>query len=136
MASWSRCGLLAARAGLCSLALVTATFLASCGGSHNYGIPPIILTVTVSQNPIRISPGETVYVPVMVMAPTETVTFAILGLPGGISSNYKESESNPSGLLTLMANSGTKVGSYPCTITVGSSQQTASTVVQLDVQKN
>ena len=45
--------------------------------------------------------------------------------------DYKESESNPSGLLTLVANSATKPGTYMPTITVGSSNQTASLAFML-----
>lgn len=107
--------------------------LAGCGGSHAFTNPPIVLTVMVNESPIAIAPGETIYVPVQIMAPTETVSFAIGGLPAGISASYKESESNPSGQLTLIANSSARVGSYRCTITIGSSGQTASTVVPLNV---
>ncbi|HEY9126550.1 MAG TPA: hypothetical protein VIM62_05450 [Acidobacteriaceae bacterium] len=123
----------AARVGLALTWPLAAGIMTGCGGSHGFTLPPIVLTVTVNENPIRIRQGETVYVPVMVMAPTETVTFSIVGLPGGVSSSYKESESNPSGQLTLIANSSVKPGSYPCTITVGSTQQTASTTVSLEV---
>src|SRR6202035_4721421 len=70
-------------------------------------------------------------VPVVIVAPTETATFAISGLPAGVTDNYKESESNPSGLLTLVANSSTKPGTYMPTITVGSSGQTASVAFTL-----
>jgi hypothetical protein len=113
-------------AGFCSV-------LPGCGGSHAFAPPPVVLSVTVNESPIVISPGQTIYVPVLIMAPTETASFAIAGLPAGVSASYKESESNPSGQLTLIASSGAQVGSYRCTITVGSSGQTASTVVQLDV---
>jgi hypothetical protein len=65
------------------------------------------------------------------MAPTETATFTISGLPAGVTYNYKESESNPSGLLTLVATSTTKPGTYMPIITVGSSGQTASVVFTL-----
>lgn len=104
-----------------------------CGGSHSFMNPPIVLTVMVNESPVVIHPGQTIYVPIIIMAPTETVSFAINGLPGGISSSYKESESNPSGQLTLIANSSAQAGSYPCTITVGSSGQTASTAMALSV---
>jgi hypothetical protein len=48
-----------------------------------------------------------------------------------VSENYKESESNPSGLLTLIANASTVPGTYMPKITVGSSGQTASVVFVL-----
>ena len=107
--------------------------MGGCGGSHAFTNPPIVLNITVSQSPIVIAPGQTIYVPIMIMSPTETVSFAIDGLPAGISSSYKESESNPSGQLTLIANSSTPIGSYRCTITVGALGQTTSTVVPLNV---
>jgi hypothetical protein len=72
-----------------------------------------------------------VNVPVTIVAPTETATFTISGLPAGVSESYKESESNPSGLLTLVANSSTKPGTYMPVITVGSSGQTASVAFTL-----
>jgi len=72
-------------------------------------------------------------IPVTIVAPTETATFSILGLPAGVSESYKESESNPSGLLTLTASSFTMPGTYTPTITVGSSGQTASLIFTLIV---
>jgi len=78
-------------------------------------------TVTVPPN------GTPVSVQVIIVAPTETATFAIIGLPAGVSASYKESESNPSGLLTFLASSSTQQGTYTPQITVGSSGQTAST---------
>ncbi|HYK37724.1 hypothetical protein [Alloacidobacterium sp.] len=78
-----------------------------------------------------LSPGSSISVPVVVVAPTETVTFAISGLPAGVAESYKESESNPSGLLTLTAGAATKSGTYQPTIIVGSSGQTASFVFTL-----
>lgn len=97
-------------------------------------IPPIVLSVTISENPIQISAGgPPAYVQVLIVAPTETVSFAMMGLPAGVAETYKESESNPSGELTLTANSSTPPGTYKCTVTVGSSGQTASTMVNLVV---
>jgi hypothetical protein len=72
-----------------------------------------------------------VNVPVTIIAPTETATFSISGLPAGVTDTYKESESNPSGLLTLVAISTTVPGTYMPVITVGSSGQTASVVFTL-----
>jgi hypothetical protein len=107
--------------------------LSSCGGSSN-AIAPIVLTVTVNAGVVVvIQGGSPVYVPVTVMAPTETVTFAISGLPAGAAASYKESESNPSGQLALTANASTPLSSYKPTITVGSSGQTASTTFSLTI---
>jgi len=117
-----------------SLILAILSLVAGRGGSHSLTIPPVILSVTINENPIQITPGGSpVYVPVIIMAPTETATFAIVGLPGGTSASYKESESNPSGQLTLTAAASTKPGTYQCTVTVGSSGQTASTMVSVIV---
>ena len=116
---------------LCALRCAGAV---GCGGSHGYTNPPIVLAVSVDESPILIHQRATVYVPVMVMAPTETVTFAMNGLPAGVAASYRESESNPSGQLTLMANADAAVGTYSCTITVGSSGQMASSVVPLEVE--
>jgi len=121
------------RGALGILWMFCALGAAGCGGSHAEMNAPVVLSVSVNVSPIVIAAGETVYVPVTVVAPTESVSFAIRGLPGGVSASYKESESNPSGQLTLAANSSTVAGTYSCTITVGSSGQIASTTVPLDV---
>ncbi len=113
-----------------------AGFLAllGCGGHPSTTPPPILLTVSLANSTVTVpANGVPVSVPVVIMAPTETATFAILGLPAGLSSTYKESESNPSGLLTLIAATTTKPGTYMPQITVGSSGQTASTVFTLVV---
>ena len=97
-------------------------------------VPPVVLSVTINENPISITAGgAAVYVQVLIVAPTETASFAMMGLPAGVSETYKESESNPSGQLTLTATSATPPGTYKCTVTVGSSGQTASTMVNLVV---
>ena len=111
------------------------SILGGCGGRAAYTPPPIILNVSLSNSTVTISTnGTPALVPIVVVAPTETVTFQINGLPAGVSATYKESESNPSGLLTLMANSSAKAGTTMPQITVGSSGQTASTVFTLVVQ--
>ncbi len=78
--------------------------LTGCGGG-SYTPPPINLSVSVNNTTVTVPPnGMPVNVPVTIVAPTETATFTIAGLPAGVSESYKESESNPSGLLTLIAN--------------------------------
>ena len=100
--------------------------LSGCG-SAGYTPAPIVLTVSLSNNVITLQAnGMPLNIPVTIVAPTETATFNIKGLPGGVSESYKESESNPSGLLTLTASSSTTPGTYTPTITVGSSGQTTS----------
>jgi hypothetical protein len=102
-----------------------------CGGG-SYSPAPINLSVSLNDATVTVAPNETaVNVPVTIVAPTETATFTIAGLPTGVSYNYKESESNPSGLLTLIANNTTVPGTYMPVITVGSSGQTASLVFTL-----
>lgn len=106
--------------------------LASCAGGTSFSPPPINLSVSVNDTTVVVPPnGTPVNVPVVIVAPTETATFTISGLPAGVTENYKESESNPSGLLTLVANSSTKPGTYMPIITVGSSGQTASVAFTL-----
>jgi hypothetical protein len=106
--------------------------LAGCGGGTSFSPPPINLSVSVNGATITVpSNGTMVNVPVTIIAPTETATFNITGLPAGVSDTYKESESNPSGLLTLVANPTTVPGTYMPVITVGSSGQTASVVFTL-----
>lgn len=105
--------------------------LTSCGGG-SYTPPPVNLSVSVGNATVTVPEnGTPVYVPVTIVAPTETATFVIAGLPAGVSESYKESESNPSGLLTLIANATTMPGTYMPKITVGSSGQTASVVFTL-----
>jgi hypothetical protein len=106
--------------------------LISCGGGTSFSPPPITLSVSINNTTVVVPPnGTPVNVPVVIVAPTETATFTISGLPAGVTDNYRESESNPSGLLTLIANSSTVPGTYMPTITVGSSGQTASVVFVL-----
>jgi hypothetical protein len=107
--------------------------VSGCGGSRNYTPPPIVLTVSLGNPTITVPQGGSVYAPVTIDAPTETVSFTITGLPGGVAESYKESESNPSGLLTIIANAQAMIGSYKSTITVGSSGQTTSLVFTLVV---
>ena len=114
--------------------IVTAGFvfaLTGCGGGNNTP-PPINLSVSVNNATVTVpANGTLVNVPVTIVAPTETASFTIAGLPAGVSYSYKESESNPSGLLTLSAIASTAPGAYMPTITVGSSSQTASVVFKL-----
>ena len=106
----------------------------ACGGHAAFVPPPVVLNVSLSNSTVNISNnGTPVLVPVTINAPTETASFLITGLPAGVSATYKESESNPSGLLTLIATSATKAGTSMPQITVGSSGQTASTTFTLVV---
>ena len=89
--------------------------------------------MSLSNPVITLSPGASVSVPVTIVAPTETVSFAINDLPFGVSESYKESESNPSGLLTLTANASAAPGTYKPTIIIGSSGRTASLTFALQV---
>jgi hypothetical protein len=121
----------------CSSLLGAAVLLSvtSCGGGKtSFSPPPINLSVSVNNATITVPPNNmAVYVQVVIVAPTETATFTIAGLPAGVSFNYRESESSPSGLLTLMANPSTMPGTYMPLITVGTLGQTASTVFTLVV---
>ncbi len=106
--------------------------LIGCGSGAAFSPPPINLSVSVNNTNIVVPPnGMPVNVPVTIVAPTETTTFTISGLPAGVTESYKESESNPSGLLTLVANATTVPGTYLPTITVGTLGQTASVVFTL-----
>src|SRR5580704_6591346 len=108
--------------GACMRLASVAYFLAltACGGGTSFAPPPINLSVSVGNTTVVVPANSTaVNIPVTIVAPTETATFTITGLPAGVSENYKESESNPSGLLTLIANSSTVPGTYRTTITVG-----------------
>jgi hypothetical protein len=108
--------------------------LIGCGGGTSFSPPPINLSVSVNDATITVpANGMAVNVPVTIVAPTETATFTITGLPGGMSFNYRESESNPSGLLTLMAIPSTMPGTYRPQITVGTLGQTASVIFTLVV---
>lgn len=120
---------------LLSLGLTAAVLIAlsGCGGSRNYTPPPIILTVSLGNSTITVPQGGMALEQVMIGAPTETASFTIIGLPAGVAESYKESESNPSGLLTITASSQAVIGTYKPTITVGSSGQTTSLVFTLVV---
>ena len=123
---------LRSRIGVTSAGFVLA--LTGCGAKAAFSPPPIDLSVSLSSTTIVVPPGGmSVNVPVVIVAPTETATLTICCLPQGVSESYQESESNPSGLLTLAANSATVPGTYMPTITVGSSGQTASLVFTLIV---
>ncbi len=106
--------------------------LMGCGSGADFSPRPVNLSVSVNNTTIVVPPnGMPVNVPVTIVAPTETTTFTISGLPAGVTESYKESESNPSGLLTLVANAKTVPGTYMPTITVGTLGQTASVVFTL-----
>lgn len=113
------------------LALALGVFacgLFGCGGRASSLPPPVVLTVALGGSVFNLtSDGSALLIPVTIVAPTETASFAISGLPRGVSASYKESESNPSGQLTLTAVTTTPTGTYMPQITVGSSGQTAST---------
>jgi hypothetical protein len=118
------------RIGAASAAFLLA--LSGCGGGTGFSPPPTAVSVSLYNNTVVVAPGGlAVSLPVIIMAPTETATFTINGLPAGVSYTYKESESNPSGLLTLMAISSTTPGTFMPVITVGSSGQIASVVFTL-----
>jgi hypothetical protein len=122
--------------GICAAATTaTLVVLTSCGGKAGNAPPPVVLSVSLSNPTVEIAQGTTILVPVVIVAPTETATFAIGGLPAGVTETYKESESNPSGQLTLVASAIAPVGTYMPKITVGSSGQTASFVFTLVVSK-
>ena len=88
-----------------------ALVLTGCGGGTSFSNPPIVLSVSVNGATVTVpANGTMVNTPVTIVAPTETATFSITGLPAGVTDTYKESESNPSGLLTLVAISTTKTG--------------------------
>jgi hypothetical protein len=115
-------------------AVVLLTVTGCGGGKTSFSPPPINLSVSVNNATVTVPPNNmAVNVQVVIVAPTETATFSINGLPAGVSYNYKESESNPSGLLTLMAIPSTKPGTYMPQITVGTLGQTASLVFTLVV---
>jgi hypothetical protein len=115
-------------------AAVLLTLTGCGGGKTGFSPPPINLSVSVNDATITVPANNmAVNVQVVIVAPTETATFTITGLPAGMSFNYKESESNPSGLLTLMAIPSTMPGTYMPQITVGTLGQTASVVFTLVV---
>lgn len=108
--------------------------LTGCGAGSNSSPPPIILSVALGNTTIVLPPnGIPIYVPVTIVAPTETASLTVNGLPAGVAETYQPSESNPSGLLTIVANSTAPPGTYMPTIVVGSSGQTASLVFTLTV---
>jgi hypothetical protein len=114
-----------------SLRSAALTFaLIGCGGG-TFAPQPFNLSVSVNATVYVPPNGTAVNIQVIIVAPTETATLTIAGLPAGVSYNYQESESNPSGLLTLIANSVTVPGAYMPKITVGALDQTASTVFTL-----
>jgi hypothetical protein len=123
------------RKSLSPLCLTVTLLIAvsGCGGSRNYTPPPIVLTVSLGDSTVTVVQGGSVLEPVTIDAPTETASFTITGLPAGVAQSYKESESNPSGLLTITANSQAVIGTYKPTITVGSSGQTTSLIFTLVV---
>jgi hypothetical protein len=117
------------------LAVAVLLTVTGCGGGKtSFSPPPIILSVSVNNATITVPPNNmAVYVQVVIVAPTETATLNITGLPAGVSFNYRESESSPSGVLTLMATPSTLPGTYMPQINVGTLGQTASTVFSLVV---
>ena len=117
------------------LLLPAALFGVAGGGKSSDAPPPVVLSVSLSNPTVTVTQGAApTLVPVTVVAPTETVTFQIAGLPGGVVDTYKESESTPSGQLMISAGSAVPTGTYKPTIVVGSSGQAASFEFKLIVQ--
>jgi hypothetical protein len=58
----------------------------SCGGGTSFSPPPINLSVSVNNTTVVVPANSTaVNIPVTIVAPTETATFTITGLPAGVS---------------------------------------------------
>ncbi len=117
----------------CALGVIAFAPL-GCGGRASSAPPPVVRTVSIADTAFHLAnDGSALYIAVIIVAPTETTSFTIGGLPAGVTASYKESESNPSGLLTLTAGPTTPPGTYTPRVTVGSSGQTAATSFTLVV---
>jgi hypothetical protein len=116
------------------LMLATMLALPGCGGKANNAPAPFPLSVTIGMPTLTIQQGgQPILQPITIMAPTETTTFVVSGLPAGVNATYKPSESNPSGLMTLTANASATIGSTMPVITVGTKGETATTTFTLVV---
>ncbi len=112
-----------------ALALVTG-----CGGGSSVTTPPVVLTVSIPSGTVVLpQDGTAANLSVTIVAPTESVTLSVTGLPAGVTQRYKASESNPSGQLTLSASAATPAGSYTPVVTINSSGHTATTTITLVV---
>src|ERR1700733_8760892 len=81
------------RIGVASAAFVfalTCCALTGCAGGA-FSPQPIDLWVSVNNTTVVVPPnGTAVNIQVIIVAPTETVTFTISGLPGGVSESHRE----------------------------------------------
>ena len=69
---------------MCLLQQVLLTVTGCGGGKTSFSPPPINLSVSVNNATITVPPNNmAVNVPVTIVAPTETATFTIAGLPAG-----------------------------------------------------
>ncbi len=124
------CGMLRAALLACAAAAVCG-----CGGNASTGmgaVNPISVhlvtqTVTLQQG------GPAVSVVITIDSPSETAVVQVSGLPAGVSVKYAASDTNPSGLLTFMANANAMKGTFMPTVTVLSAGQTAATTFTLKV---
>jgi hypothetical protein len=69
--------------------------------------------------------GMPTYVQIHIMSTSETALVSFTGMPGGVQVTYAASDTNPSGLLTFMANAGATAGTYMPIVTVQSAGQSA-----------
>jgi hypothetical protein len=108
-----------------------------CGGSGGGQLSLNPISVYLPVSTVTIVPGAAlVSINIQINSPSETALVAVGGLPAGVAAKYAASDTNPSGILTLSANTSTMIGTYMPTITVMSSGQTVSTVFTLIVKSS
>jgi hypothetical protein len=97
------------------------------GAVNPISVHLVTQTVTLQQG------GPAVSVVITIDSPSETAVVQVGGLPAGVSVKYAASDTNPSGLLTFMANANAMKGTFMPTVTVLSAGQTAATTFTLKV---
>lgn len=103
---------------------LVAVMIIGCGGSGAPTMAPISVSLS-SSTVVVVQGGMPTFVQISIMSTSETALVSFAGLPGGVQVTYAASDTNPSGLLTFVANAKTTAGTYMPIVTVNSAGQTA-----------
>lgn len=114
------------RLGQAIAVLVVAWTIAGCGGGTGSNlVAPITVSLGISPVVVPLS-GTPTRVQITIDSTSETALVSFTGLPSGVQVKYAASDTNPSGLLTFVANPSATAGTYMPNVTVNSAGQTVT----------
>jgi hypothetical protein len=101
--------------------------------SSSTGSPTPITVSLATPSIVVAQDGTPASVNITITSTSETALVSITGLPGGIQERYAASDTNPSGILTFVADSSAAAGTYTPVITVNSAGQMATARLSMTV---